>query len=603
MLSRFACIACSLGWLVFAAQPPLSAAETAKPADAAASVKPQKYQYAHIQMKGSLPEGSQPAGLFGETVETLDSLLERLKKATEDDKLQGLVLHIDGPSVGWGKVHELRSAIGRVRAAGKKVYGFLESGETAHYLVAAACDTVVLPESGVLMLPGVRAEVTFYKKLFDWLQIEPQMLRVGEYKSAAEPYTNTEMSPAFREELTAVLDSFYEQIVDQIATSRKLSADDVKKLIDQGLFTAKDAHAAGLVDHLAYEDAIVDFIKGNDATAEVKITKAYGKKKLDTDFSGLTGMVKMMNLMMGIEEPTRRTLTPKIAVISAVGPIMSGSSSADLFGSQTMGSATMIKAIRQARDDETVKAIVLRVDSPGGSALASDLMWHELQTLKKPFVVSMGDVAASGGYYIAMGASRIYAEPGTITGSIGVVGGKLAIEKAFAKIGITTSVVQRGANSGVMSMTSPFTDTERTAMQKLLNDIYAQFTTKAAAGRKMEVDTLEKLARGRIYTGLQAKEIGLIDEIGTLADAIAYAKEAAGLKDQRVERLSLPKSPNPFEQMLGLSDSETSVGLSYSQLLDRLPASMRGPLQDLGHLEILAREPVLTILPYGLLIR
>lgn len=603
MLSRFACVVCCLGLLALESQRPLSAAETAKPADAAASVKPQKFQYAHIQMKGSLPEGSQPAGLFGETVETLDSLLERLKKATEDDKLQGLVLHIDGPSVGWGKVHELRSAIGRARAAGKKVYGYLESGETAHYLVAAACDTVVLPESGVLMLPGVRAEVTFYKKLFDWLQIEPQMLRVGEYKSAAEPYTNSEMSPAFREELTAVLDSFYEQIVDQIATSRKLSTDAVKQLIDQGLFTAKDAHAAGLVDHLAYEDAIVEFIKGNDATAEVKITKAYGKKKLDTDFSGLTGMVKMMNLMMGIEEPARRTLTPKIAVISAVGPIMSGSSSADLFGSQTMGSATMIKAIRQARDDETVKAIVLRVDSPGGSALASDLMWHELQTLKKPFVVSMGDVAASGGYYIAMGASRIYAEPGTITGSIGVVGGKLAIEKAFAKIGITTSVVQRGANSGVMSATTPFTETERTAMQKLLNDIYAQFTTKAATGRKMEVEALEKLARGRIYTGLQAKEIGLIDEIGTLADAIAYAKEAAGLKDQRVERLSLPKSPNPFEQMLGLSDSETRVGLSYAQLLEQLPASIRGPLQDLSHLEILAREPVLTILPYGLQVR
>lgn len=597
------------GWLlgvgfILAGTSPAVAAETATPADATAAVKPKKHNYAHIQLKGSLPEGTQPPGLFGEVTETLASVLQRLKRVEDDQKIDGLVLHLDGPQLGWAKVNELRTAIAAIRAAGKPVYAFMESGQTQDYLVASACSHVILPESGVLMLPGVRAEVTFYKNLFDWLQVEPQMLRVGEYKSAAEPYTRSEMSPQFREELSAVLDSFYAQIIEQVSVSRKLEKPAVEQLIDKALLTSAAAKSAGLIDHVGYEDAIEKLIKGDDATAEVKITKNYGKRKIDTDFSGITGMVKMMNLLMGIEEPARRSLAPKIAVISAVGPIMSGSSSADLFGEQTMGSDTMIKAIRQARDDETVQAIVLRIDSPGGSALASDLMWHELQKVKKPFVVSMGNVAASGGYYIAMGADRIFAEPGTITGSIGVVGGKLAVEKAFAKIGVTTSVVQRGANSGVMSGTLPFTDSEKAAMQSLLNEIYTQFTTKAAEGRKMDVAALEKLARGRIYTGVQAKELGLIDEVGTLAEAIQYAKKAAGIEpDKKIERLDLPKSVSPFEQLLGGMNEDTRSQAVLKALWQRLPQAVRQPLSQVGALDQLLQEPALTILPYGLQVK
>jgi protease IV len=598
--SLLACLLC-VSPLV-AAEPEVKAAQ---PADAAEAVKPKRLSVAHVQVKGSLPEGAALPGLFGETMETLDGLMRRLRQAEEDDKLSAVVIHVESLGVGWAKVNELRQAIGRVRKSGKPVYAYLESGMTHDYLVAAACDKVVLPSSGILMLPGVRAEVTFYKNLFDWLQIEPQMLRVGEYKSAAEPYSRSEMSPEFREEMTAVLDSFYEQIVAQIAESRKLPADKVKEAIDVGVMTAAEAKERGLIDVVGYEEEIEALVKNGDANATVRTQKGYGKKKLDTDFSGITGMVKMMNLLMGVEEPQRRSTAPKIAVISAVGPIMSGASSSDLFGESTMGSSTMIKAIRQARDDETVKAIVLRVDSPGGSALASDLMWHELETVQKPFVVSMGDVAASGGYYIAMGSDRIFAEPGTITGSIGVVGGKLAIEKFLAKFGVTTSIVQRGQNSGVLSMTTPFSDNERAAMQKLLNDIYAQFTAKAAAGRKMDVEKLEKLARGRIYTGVQAKEIGLVDEIGTLADAIAYAKKAAGLDpEKKVERLDLPKPTNPFESLFGLQDTETQLSDALLRsLTQRLPTALQGPLRDLAAFEILAHEPALTVLPFRLTVR
>ena len=562
-----------------------------------------KVSYAHIELKGSFPEGAAAPGLFGEVVENLDAALARFKKASEDDKITGVILHLDNASVGWAKVNELRSAIAKVRAKNKPVYAWMESASTQDYLIASACDRVVLPESGVLMMPGLRAEIMFYKKLFDWLQIEPEMLRVGEFKSAAEPYTRSEMSPQFREEMEAVLDGFYAYIVETIVTSRKLPEAQVKEAIDAGVMTAAEAKKRGLIDDIGYEDSLEKLIVG-DKPLDLKVVKAYGKKKLDTDFSGMAGMIKMMNLLTGGDQPVRKSSAPKLAVISAVGAIMPGPSTMDLFGETTMGSATMIKAIRQARDDDTVKAIVLRVDSPGGSALASDLMWHELETVKKPFVVSMGDTAASGGYYIAMGADRIFAEPGTITGSIGVVGGKIAIEKAMARIGVTTSVVQRGKNTGVLSMTSPFTDSERETMQKLMNDIYAQFTQKAAAGRKMDVEKLEKLARGRIYTGKQAKEIGLIDDLGTLDDAIAYAKKAAGVENEKLERLNLPKAANPFEQLFGSLDSETHTQSSLlKDGLAQLPEPMQQSLRGLRVLQVLAREPALTLMPFRLIVR
>jgi protease-4 len=560
-----------------------------------------RVNYAHIELKGSFPEGAALPGLFGDVEETLPGILDRLRKAAEDDRLHGVIIHINGPRVGWGKVHELRQAIARLRRQGKKTFAWLESGSLSDYLIACSCEQVVVPESGMLMLPGLRAEVTFYKKLFDWLEIQPQMLRVGEYKSAAEPFTRAEMSEEFREELQELLDGFYEQAVSQIADSRRLSPDEVRAAIDVGLLTAAQARDRGLVDHVAYEDQITRLIQGGQDHVQVRITKGYGKQRVDTDFSGLNGFLKLMNLLMGVEEPERRSNSPKIAVISAVGPIITGASQADLFGEGTVGSSTMIKAIRRARDDDTVKAIVLRVDSPGGSALASDLIWHELKTVQKPVVVSMGDVAASGGYYIAMGADRIFAEPGTITGSIGVVGGKLALERFMAKFGITHSIVQRGKNSGVLSVTTPFTADEQAVLQGLLDEIYRQFTTKAAEGRRMDVDRLEKLARGRIYTGQKAQALGLVDELGTLDDAVAYAQTAAGIApDVKLERLQLPKPVNPFEALFGSPDTETRAART---LLQRLPETLQEPLQHLSVIDLLAREPVLTILPFQLRIR
>lgn len=580
---------------------PAFAQDTEKPAAVTAT-------WAHIELKGSYSEGPQMMGLFGEIGESLSEALGRLDKAAKDDAVTGVVLKLDGPQIGRGQLNEFRQAISRVRAKGKKVIAYLDSAGSADYLVAAGCDEVVMPESGVLMLLGVRSEVSFYKNLFDFLGVKAEMLRVGEYKSAAEPYSRTEMSKEFREELEQVLGDFYEQMVEQVATGRGLAAEKVKAAIDNGPHTAAAAKELGLITRVAYEDELTGLLKGDKADTTIKLAKRYGKKKIDTDFSGLTGMIKMMNMLMGLEPQARSSRNPKIAVIHASGMIMPGASSSDFLGASTLGSDTLVKAIQTASNDATVKAIVLRIDSPGGSALASDLIWRAIEKVEKPVIASMGDVAGSGGYYIAMGADTIFAEPGTITGSIGVVGGKIALEGLFNKIGITTSVVALGKNSGILSTTSGFTDSERAAMTKLLLDIYKQFTEKAAQGRKMEYAKLEKLARGRIYSGATAVKLGLVDKLGTLEDAVEHAKQLAKLgPEDKVERLILPKPTSPLESLFGpLNPDEQARVSADSALFHAMKAispDLADDLRNAWQINKLARESRLMLMPFTIRIR
>lgn len=564
--------------------------------------------YAQLELKGKLPEGPHLPGLFGEMTDSLDTTIARLDKAAADSNVAGVLLHINNPEIGWAKMRALRQAIGRIQAKGKKVYAWLDSASNMDYLLAAGCNEIAMPEGGVLMTVGVRAEVTFYKKLFDLVGVQADMLRVGEFKSAAEPYTRTEMSPEFRKEMEEVLGDFYNLFLTTAAESRNLSKDKVASAIDAGPLTAQAAKDLGLIDRVGYADEQEAALAVLNDGKSIKLARNYGKKKTDTDFTGLAGMMKMIELLSGVEQPRRKSGAPKIAVIHAHGMITSGKSKADfLSGAATMGSDTMIKAIREARKDETVKAIVLRVDSPGGSALASDLIWHELELVQKPFVVSMGDVAGSGGYYIAMGADRIFADPGTITGSIGVVGGKLALNGLYGKIGLTTDVISHGKNSGINSTTFAFSDSERAAMQKLLDTIYAEFTRKAAEGRKMDVSKLRELAGGRIYSGSMARKLGLIDELGTLEDAFAYAREKAGLSaDDKVERLQLPKAVSPFESLFGSLDPNAQTSASdaaIGRLLGRVSPDLERNYQMLGLIGVMMSERVLAVMPFAVVVK
>lgn len=563
--------------------------------------KPAASTWAHIELKGPYPEAAPMPGVFGAALENLATGIARLDKAAQDPEVAGVVLRINSPSIGWARLHEFREAIARIRGTGRKVLAVVDDAATHDYLLASACDEILMPESGSVMMLGVRAEITFYRNLFETVGIKADMMQVGEYKGAAEPYTRTEMSPAFREEMEAVLDSYFDQIVTMVARDRSLPREKVIAAIDNGPHTARAAKELGLIDRVAYDDEVQDIVTGLGGK---KLVRKYGTKKIDTDFSGLAGMMKMMNLMMGIEPATRKSGKPVIAVIYASGVIMPGPSISDLLGGEVVGSDTMIKAIQRVEADPDVKAIVLRIDSPGGSALASDLIWRALKKCRKPVVASMGDTAASGGYYIAMGAQTVFAEPGTLTGSIGVVGGKLAVGGLFDKVGVTTSVIQRGKNAGVNSLTTAFSETERDAMRKLMQEIYSQFTSKVAEARKLDAATVEKLARGRVYTGLMAKELKLVDEMGTLDDAIRKAKELAGLKpEDTVERLNLPRTGSPLEALFGPIDLETRTPVlpsSAIQSLRSLSPRLASELSAASVLRLMEQERRLTLLPFRL---
>jgi protease-4 len=490
--------------------------------------------------------------VFGELQPSLGVLVQRMDAAAADKNVAAVWMKIENPELGRGKIHELRAAVARIRKAGKPVYGELTTADSPQYLLAIACDQVVMPPSGMLIVPGVRAEVTFYRGLLDKLGLEFDALQMGKYKGAVEPFTRNEMSKPLRESLDAIVDDTYQELIATIAADRKLADFQVKSLLDHGLFTAETAKKTGLIDEVAYADQFQDGLKQKLNADELDIVTNYKRKRVEMNFSGVSGMMRFMDMLMGGKTVDEGGKKPKIAVVYAVGPIMEGKNSNDMFGGSSVGSTTIVAALRKAADDPKVAAVVLRIDSPGGSATASDLIWRETVRMKKPFIASMSDVAGSGGYYIAMGAKKIIAAPGTITGSIGVIGGKLVTKGLFDKLGVNVEVISRGVNSGSLTSTQPFTPDERKAWTDLLESTYHQFVGKAAEGRKMPYEKLEELAQGRVYTGRMAKQIGLIDELGTMDDAIVAAKVAAGLKaDAEVDLLVLPESKSFFEQIFG----------------------------------------------------
>lgn len=538
-------------------------------------------------------ESPAPPGLFGDKMDTLRSVLARIKKAGDDADVKALLLDVQS-GVGRGQANEIRTAVKNFKKTGKKVYACAEAGDTGSYLVATAADDISMPPQSMLLLTGIRMEMSFYKDLFDKLGVKMDTLQMGDFKNAGEPYSRSSMSEPLKRHMNLILDDLYSQMIDNISEGRKKTPDEVKKLIDEGPYTVLNAKAAGLIDHAEYHSDFKARLAKELSVDEVTLKLNYGKKKVDNDFDGFQGLIKLINEMAG-KDTTRKSTKPRLALLHAVGMIMPGKSAGGGFlDAETMGSDTMVEAIKKISKDPNIKAIVMRVDSPGGSALASDLIWQALKTSGKPVIVSMGDVAGSGGYYIAMGANKIYAEPGTITGSIGVIMQKPAIEGLYQKIGINTETLARGKNSGVMA-SRPWTDSEREAMRKLAEDTYKQFTSKAAEGRKMDPAKLESLAGGRIWTGKQAKENGLIDEIGTLEDAIAEARKISNL-DAKSEIEEFPRAGNPFEALFGGKDEDAPSDASLAvKAAKALGVEVPRALKPLMHLTRLAKETTLFV--------
>ncbi|MBU6294315.1 MAG: signal peptide peptidase SppA [Planctomycetes bacterium] len=537
-----------------------------------------KPKVAHVRLSGEVGEGTISADSM-RAEKDLHFIRERLAKAEADKAVRAVFLDLAGVECGFGLLDELRDAVSAVRKSGKKVVAYSSSGESRDILLGLEADEFWMPESAWMMLVGVRSEVYFYKEILDLLGVKADFLKVGDFKSAVEPYTRTSLSEPARRQMAEMLDDFFNKaIIGGILKARpagKLTAAGVKAAIDKAPLSARDALEAGLLDRVGYRHEALERAIGF-AGAGAQVVNDYEKKKApEIDFSNPFSLLKALN-----PPKSKAGKDPRIAVIYAVGAIDTGKSGVGLMGSK-VGSDTIVEAIRQAEDDATVKAIVLRIDSPGGSALASDLIWAELRRCKKPVIASMGDVAASGGYYIAMAARRIIAEPSTITGSIGVFGGKLAYGPVMEKAGLRTEVVSRGANAGVLSGGNPFSDSERQAMSKLIEETYGQFLAKAAEGRKnagkagMTVEKIKPLAGGRVWTGRQALANGLVDELGTLDQAILAARDLTDMaKDKSPELLRLPKAGSVLDSLL---DFELGVGAMTNAFGQALANGTAGP--------------------------
>src|SRR6267378_2604633 len=453
--------------------------------------------------------------LFGAQPQSLSSLMTQFRKAKTDKRISAVLLDIDMSEAGWAKSEEIRGAITDFRASGKPVYAYMETGLNKDYYIATACDKIFVPPPGELFTIGLAADVMFFRGSLDKLGIYPDLYQIGKYKSAADMFTKKEMTPAHREFINSLLDDLYGRYIEGIAKARKKTPDEMKALIDNAPYTATQAKAAGLIDGALYHDEV-----------EKELKKRLGYKDNDELNIARSGDYRQIS-----QESLGLNKGERVAVVYAAGDIVSGKSSFGGSGEETIGSDSLVKTINEARDDKVIKAIVLRIDSPGGSGLASDIMWRAIEAAKakKPVVVSMSDVAASGGYYIACNANKIVAEPSTITGSIGVVGGKPVIKGFYDWIGVTNEWVLRGQNSGMFRESEKFSDSERAKFEEFLGTTYDDFTSKVAKGRNREKTYVDSIGQGRVWTGQQGKERGLVDEYGGLDKAIEVAKQLANL--------------------------------------------------------------------------
>ena len=479
---------------------------------------------------------------------TVRAYVDNLRKAKIDPRVSSvLVIPTNLELPYWGKLQELRDAILDFRTSGKRAVAYLEYGGEHEYFLASACDRVFLLPSSPLDLNGLASYELFLRGTLDKIGAYPDFYHIGDYKTAPNQLTERTFTPAHREMSESLNRDLYDQLVRAIADSRKKSVADVQRLLDDGPFLPEAALQAGLVDSLAYEDQLDD--KG--AFADRTLTLLEGD-----DYARVN--LRSLGLNRG----------PRIAVIYIVGLINSGPSGYDPVNGAVAGSDTLVEAIRTARADSTVRAIVLRVDSPGGSSTASDVIWRELvvtrdEKANRPLVASMSDLAASGGYYVAMAAPQMVAEPGTLTGSIGIYGGKIVTGGTFEKLGANMEATSIGRNAQMNSPVRPFTESERAKFAEQLKAFYDQFVAKAATARHMTRAQVDALGQGRVWTGQQAKANGLVDVLGGLDRAVALAKQRAGIPaDTEVEIVNYPPRRSLFDLLAGELSGGSGSGMA-----------------------------------------
>jgi protease-4 len=489
-----------------------------------------------LKLNKPISERSQSADpLGGSSSVGLVGLKDAIKRAKTDEDIKGILLNLELVQGGMATLEEVRDALLDFKKSGKFIVAYHEIASEKSYYLSSVADQIYLHPQGTLEFNGLSSEVMFYKRLFDKAGIQPYIFRVGSFKSAVEPFFRENFSDSARYQTVSYLNSLNGHMLSQVATSRQIPEPRLKVISDSMLVhNAKDALRLKLVTKLGYFDEVQDFLRG-------KLGLAKDKKP------GLISLGDYQDAEKD-DEKEGKTSGNRIAVIYAEGDIVTGRGSDDNIGSEKFA-----EAIRKARLDDKVKAVVLRINSPGGSSLASDIIYREVVLTKKvkPIIASMSDVAASGGYYIAMACDTIVAHPNTITGSIGVFGVLPNIQPLLAdKLGVTVDRVSTGKFSDLPTITRALTDYEKQQLQLEVNDIYADFTSKAAQGRHMDVGRLRRIASGRVWSGTEGKQIGLVDVLGSYEDALKIAAARAHLKadDYRVQRL--PRTKTSVEKIL-----------------------------------------------------
>ena len=520
------------------------------------------HAYLEINLSGELQEIAPPDFfknvILGIRPLSMNELWMNIRKAKADVRVEAILLRLNFLECDWAKVTELREAILDFRKAGKKAYAYIDEAPDfdKEYYLATACDRIILHPMGWLGINGIGGYVPFFKNALDKLGVRAEFEHVEEYKTTYNQFTEKGFTPAHKEMMESIYGDLFLHYIKAVASARKKSEEEVRGLIDRAFYQGENAVQAGLVDDLLYEDQLQNLLRS-------------GERKLGRITSDAYARVSPSSAGIGIGR--------KVALIYGVGPILSGESLP-----QSMGGATVARWIRQARQDASIAAIVFRVDSPGGSSVASDVIWREVFLAKKekPFVVSMSDLAGSGGYWISMAAHKIVAQPQTLTGSIGVLTGKIDLSAFYEKLGLTAEKVVYGKEADIFSTFRPFSPEEKKIMKGEILWTYDQFLTKVAEGRNMTRDEVDAVGRGRIWTGSQAKEIKLVDELGGLTKAVELAKSLAGIARERDVRLVVwPKKRTFWESLLGRQAPEslfdTRSGLKQAALALRLMKTNR----------------------------
>jgi protease-4 len=584
-------------------------AELIKRMRAQAAKKAAMTKVAYFDLNQPVVEKPADFSLFGgDSGITLRQLVSRIHMARDDKSIRAVLITLGAPQLNLSQAQEIRDALGELRKAGKKTFVYADNYDTIGYTVASGATDVCLLEGGEIMIPGIGMEAQFYKGVFDKVGVKADYVQIGEYKGAEEPYTRTEPSPELKGELNKLVDSLYEQIIDGIAQNRNLPKDAVKQMIDDTIVPAQAAKDRGFIDHLLDVDELRDLMTkelGND----VDLVYDFGRPQQEpVDFSN------PFTLLASLTKKPEPSNKPAVALIYAEGTIVDGEGEGGLLSEGGVGSAPMRRALRTAAKDDNIKAVVIRIDSPGGSALASEVMWQAARHVasKKPVIISVGSMAASGGYYLASAGDYIFADPTAIVGSIGVVGGKFVLKGLYDKIGLSSEAFHRGKNADLFSESQPFTDRQRRLVTNWMRNTYDQFTSRVMHTRKDKIKDIDQVARGRIFLAKQARELGMVDEIGGVEAAINYAAGKAKMTKGQFDVRILP-APRTLADMFaggGGAGNQTAfpfkaeVKISEDSILRALSPTMRKSLgQQLQFMQLLQDRPVVLVSPYVITVK